>query len=269
MSPERGGQETGEQLHSILAAELSRRWRWVERERKRDSNQILHDKVRTWYDSLGARGRDMSRLRAIRNKRGGLDARGRGKGGKGHVLPRRVNCSRRPETYRPFRNPVQKVAGFVAGLPSTTISCIYLEDKLRPNHSSSSSSSRSPLLLFPFLFARAPSPIRRFVTNKASFKLEFSSFYTNTIFFRRLVDYSLRRRGRGKGDSINEIHFSFFPFRMVVRSWSRSSFEKFNSNLLRESWEKGVRGSIHCRTLVDDPVSLDIVYFRVYNRELF
>lgn len=79
MSPERGGEETGEQLHSILAAELSRRWRWVERERERegDSNQILHDKVRTWYDSLGARGRDMSRLRAIRNKRGGLATRGR------------------------------------------------------------------------------------------------------------------------------------------------------------------------------------------------
>lgn len=82
MSPERGGEETGEQLHSILAAELSRRWRWLERERQRegDSNQILHDKVRTWYDSLGARGRDMSRLRAIRNKRGGLEARGRGRG---------------------------------------------------------------------------------------------------------------------------------------------------------------------------------------------
>lgn len=37
MSPERGGQETGEQLHSILAAELSRRWRWVERERERET----------------------------------------------------------------------------------------------------------------------------------------------------------------------------------------------------------------------------------------
>lgn len=29
-----------------------------------------HDKVRTCYDSLGARARDMSRLKAIRNKRG-------------------------------------------------------------------------------------------------------------------------------------------------------------------------------------------------------
>lgn len=62
-------------------------------------------------------------------KGGWLGAAAAAAQGEGHVLPRRVNCSRRPETYRPFRNPVQNVAGFVAGLSSSTVSGIS-PDKL-------------------------------------------------------------------------------------------------------------------------------------------
>lgn len=64
--------ETAEQLHSILGTELARCWmpRASCTLHRTDSKQILHDKVRTCYDSLGARARDVLRLRAIWNKRG-------------------------------------------------------------------------------------------------------------------------------------------------------------------------------------------------------
>lgn len=73
--------------------------------------------------------------------------------GEGHVLPRRVNCSRRPETYRPFRNPVQNVAGFVVGLPSSTVSGISPDKLYRRTALLLRSFSSS---IFPFLLGFPP-----------------------------------------------------------------------------------------------------------------